>query len=464
MILSMSILRIVPRCAFTLAMPLIAFELCLRAADPDIAFKPISTRSVAANRIPEKPDYAHGLGTDLHWLDFGLESRSRYEYRWNDYTSLGLLTDDAFVTRNLLYLGIKKAIDPLRFSLELADSRRFLSNRLDNPNIEDELDILQAYMQLHFDNVLGDAPLSLSFGRMAFDWADRRLISRNRNRNTISAFDGLRLRLGDENAPWEIDAIAVRPVDRYVDEFDESTDHATLYGIAGYWRGWSPHVVLEPFWLWLEQSDFRGIPIQRSLHSFGLHAFGQWGEKSAWDYDLSLAGQWGKTLNLDHRAWAAHAEVGRTFTSPWKPRLGLCLNYASGDSNAADGSNERFDPLFGATYAFYGYTSYFAWQNIINPALRLSFQPASKLKCEIMHRANWLASDTDAWVRGLRRDKTGGSGTFVGQETDVRIVLQLCKNFEIDLAYAHYFPGSFVNDTGSAPQSDFVQIAGTLRF
>ena len=52
----------------------------------------------------------------------------------------------------------------------------------------------------------------------------------------------------------------------------------------------------------------------------------------------------------------------------------------------------------------------------------------------------------------------------MGQETDIRLVWQLCKNFDIDLAYARFFPGSLVNATGASPQSDFVQIAGTLRF
>lgn len=447
-----------------IALPLLVSVLTLAAAEPRAAFKVITTRSVAANRIAERPDYAHGFSDDVNWLDFGLESRTRYEYRWNDYSTPGLLTDDALVTRNLLYLGITNALDPLRFAVELEDSRRFLSDRLDNPNIEDELEVLQAHAQLHFKDIIGDAPLSLSFGRMIFDWADRRLIARNRNRNTISAFDGLRLRLGDENAPWEIDAIAVRPVDRNVDDLDESSDNATLYGIAGYWRGWSPHVVLEPYWLWLDQNEIRGVPIQRDLHTFGVHAFGQSGEKSAWDYDLSLAGQWGETQGREHRAWAAHAEVGRTFSNAWKPRLAFWLNYASGDHNATDGSNERFDPLFGATYAFYGYSSYFAWQNMINPALRLSFQPTKNLKCEIMHRAIWLASDTDAWVRGLRRDTTGGSGNYVGQELDLRFVWQLASCFDIDFAYAHFFPGGFASGTGAAPHGNFMQIAGTLRF
>jgi hypothetical protein len=462
--LSVSILPNAPFHALKPALLLAASALGLPAAEPAAAFKPVTTRSVAANRIAGMPDYAHGLNGDLSWLDFGLESRTRYEYRWNDHSTPDLLTDDALVTRNLLYLGIKNALDPLRLVFELEDSRRFLSDRLDNPNIENEFEMLQAWAQLHFDDVLGDSPLSLSFGRMIFDWADRRLIARNRNRNTISAFDGTRLRLGDENSPWEVDAIALRPVERKVNVLDQSSRDALLYGVAAYWRGWSPHVVLEPYWLWLDQSGTRDNPVQRDLHTFGLHAFGQWGEKSAWDYDLSLAGQRGETQGRKHRAWAAHAEAGRTFSTAWKPRLAVWLNYATGDRDAADKRNERFDPLFGATYAFYGYSGYFAWQNMINPALRLSFKPAKNFQVEVMYRAFWLASETDAWVRGLRRDPAGGSGSFVGQETDVRLVWQLCKNFDIDLAYAHFYPGSFVNQTGASPHGDFVQIAGTLRF
>jgi len=467
----MSILTIIPSRALKSAV-LLTSALNLQAGEPANSgavppagsFKPVTSRSVGVSRTASAPDYSHPFSEEAAWLDFGVESRTRYEYRWKDYSSLGLLTDDALVTRNLLYLGVRNALDPLRISVELEDSRRFLSDRPDNPNIENEFEVLQAYVQLHFEDAIGGAPLSLSFGRMVFDWADRRLISRNRNRNTISAFDGLRLRLGDENAPWEIDAIAVRPVERNVEDPDESGDNATLYGIAGYWRGWSPHVVLEPYWLWLDQNEIRGIPIQRDLHTFGLHAFGQWGEKSAWDYDLSLAGQWGRTQGREHRAGAIHLESGYTWSTAWKPRLAFWLNYASGDQNAADDSNERFDPLYGATYAFYGYSSYFAWQNMINPALRLSIAPAKNLKCELIHRAIWLASDTDVWVRSLRRDNTGGSGTYVGQETDVRLIWQVCQNFDIDLAYAHFFPGSFVDNTGLSPQSDFVQIAGTLRF
>ena len=464
MMLKMSMPPLNPRPLLHFVLVLLVSRLDLCAAEPPAPFKPVVTRSVAANRIAEVPDYAHALSDDVKWLDFGLESRTRYEYRWNDYSSLGLLTDDALVTRNLLYLAVKGPLDPLRLMVELEDSRRFLSDRIDNPNIETGFELLQAYAQLHFDDAIAGQSLSLNFGRMALDWADRRVLARNRNRNTISAFDGFRLRLGDEKAPWEIDAIALRPVNREVDHLDASTDNTTLVGISGYWRSLSPHLVLEPYWLWLDQDTDRLVPIQRDLHTFGLHTFGQWGKNLAWDYDLSFAGQWGSTQGNDHRAWAAHIEAGHTWSAAWKPRLALWLNYASGDRDGDDASNERFDPLLGATYAFYGYSSYFAWQNMINPALRLSIAPAKNLRCEFMHRAFWLASDTDAWVRGLRRDLTGKSGTFIGQETDFRLVWQIGKSFDIDLAYAHFWPGSFVSNTGRAPSGDFIQMAGTLRF
>ncbi|MFO1484615.1 MAG: alginate export family protein [Verrucomicrobiaceae bacterium] len=429
----------------------------------ETSFKPVVTRSVAANRVAEKPEYAHVFSNDVSWLEVGLESRTRYEARGNDYAS-GLLSDDALVTRNLLYLGVKKTIDPLRIMFELQDSRRFFSDLPASPNVSDTLEPLQAYAQLYFENAIGEAPLSISFGRMAFDWADRRLISRNRNRNTISAFDGIRLRIGNENAPWEIDAIAVRPVNRSIQDRDQSSDDLMLYGLAGYWRGWSPHVVLEPYWLWLDQREANTVTQRRNLHTFGLHAFGQWGRASAWDYDFSLAGQWGSTGGLTHRACAGHVEAGYTWNMAWKPRLGLWLNYASGDHNPGDGSNQRFDPLFGATYSFYGFSSYFTWQNIINPALRLSLQPAKNLKCEIIYRGIWLASATDSWVKAGRLDATGNSGSYVGQELDLRFVWQLSSFFEIDLACAHFFPGSFVQNTGTSPPGNFMQVAGTLRF
>jgi hypothetical protein len=423
----------------------------------------VTTRSVAANRVAELPGYASVLSDTQPGLIFGIESRSRYENRWNDYTTDNLLSEDAFLTRNLLFAAVRGPLDPLRLGLELEDSRRFFSGQAANPNLQTGFEFLQAYAQLYFNETLHSQPLSISLGRFAFDAVDRRLIARNRNRNTINAFDGLRVRLGDEGSRWELESFALRPVKRLINSWDRSARDSTLLGISGYWRGQAPAITLEPYWLWLDQNESSLSPIQRDLHTIGLHLFGYLGPSENWDYDLSLAGQWGRSQTLQHLAWAGHFELGHRWNQGWKPRLASWLNLASGDRDPADGTSQRFDPLFGATYAFYGFSSYFSWQNMVNPALYLSFQPRPGLRCELIHRAFWLASSRDNWVRTQRQTDRAGSA-YVGQEADLRLVWQVCRNLELDLAYSHFFPGSFASRTGAAPHADFFQVAATLSF
>ncbi|MBP6603065.1 MAG: alginate export family protein [Verrucomicrobiales bacterium] len=421
--------------------------------------KPVITKAVAANRLASVPDYVSAFEEEIAWLDFGLDSRSRFEFRDQDYRTSDLLSESVFFQRSLVYLGIHDVLDPLRAAFEFEDSRRGLSERAESANDANHTELLQAYGELHFADAFDGDPVSVRFGRMAFDASDRRLIARNRYRNTINAFDGLRLRIGEESSLLEWDAFALRPVERSVDALDESSEEGLLYGVTGYLRAFSPQVVIEPYWLLSDQVAEGG----KHLHTGGVHTYGQFG-KSAWDYDFDFAGQWGESAGLSHQAWAAHAEIGHSWDHPWKPRLGAWLNFASGDRNPIDGESGRFDPLYGATFAFYGYSGYFSWQNMINPALRLSFQPMEKLRCEIIHRGIWLAGEHDAWVRGSRQNAIGGSGNYVGQELDLRASWQATKHLEIEAVFASFFPGEFVEATGPSPGSQFGYLAATLRF
>jgi hypothetical protein len=434
------------------------------------AAKPLVSKAVATNRIASLPDYARPLDESVaawggegeeapNWLDFGIESRSRFEFRDQDYRTTDLISEEVFYQRSLVYLGIHDLLDPFRVAVEFEDARRGLSLRPESANEANHTELLQGYGELYLDDAVNDEALSLRFGRMAFDSIDRRLISRNRYRNTINAFDGARLRIGDEKSPIEWDTFALRTVDRSVDALDRSGDDSLLYGITGYLRTASPELVLEPYWLLADQSSGTG----KKLHTSGLHAYGLIGG-SGWDYDIDIVGQWGVSAGLDHSAWAAHAEAGYSWDHPWKPRLSGWLNYATGDRDPLDSESGRFDPLYGATFAFYGYTSYFSWQNMINPAVRLSFLPHAALRCEIIHRGVWLASERDAWTRGSRSDATGGSGRYVGQELDLRAAYRVNEHLEIEAVFSRFFPGDFVEATGASPASNFGYVAATLRF
>ncbi|HPF41130.1 MAG TPA: alginate export family protein [Phycisphaerae bacterium] len=430
-----------------------------------------TTRSVAAAPHRDLPTYVHtySLGErGDNWFDFGLEQRTRFEIR-DDFYAKSLASDDRFLMRTRGYLGVRSALDPLRFGVEFQDSRR-LGGEL---NIEDtgdinENELLQLFAELYFaDAVAPGHPVSIRFGRMSYDTIDRRLVARNRFRNTTNAFDGLRVRIGDDMTPWEIEAFAYQPVERFIRSFDHGDDERWFYGLTGAWRGWSPWVTLEPYYFVLDEDRKAYSAIDREIHTLGLHGFGLIGD-SGFDYDFNVAYQFGNVTRGKHRAFATHAELGYTFDTEWTPRAAFMFDYASGDENPNDGVNERFDRLFGAAHNFYGHSDNVILSNLIQAALHLSAKPSKKLKLNAFYRNFWLASDRDAFVSARISDPLGQSGDWVGHEIDLRAQYALSGEVGLDLGFSHFMPGAFTSHAGGASVDDsdffYVQITITPKF
>jgi len=428
------------------------------SAPPDAA--PVrSSRAIGAKPSPDPPAYVAPRQPWWEpgplppparpWLLAGLEHRSRFAAAANDYLS-GLPTDRAYLSRTLVYVGIRDRLDPFRCTLEIEDSRRAFSDFPRNPRQTNTADFLQAWLELRLEPA--GTPASLRAGRMTLDFVDRRLVARNRFRNSANAFDGLRLRLGDPGGPWVADLFATRPVEPRAHELDRSRPERLLAGGSATLRNAAPDCTLEPYYLYFSDERAPGTAAERHLHTFGLHAFGQ-PAAGRLDYDLGAAVQLGDSNRLDHRAWALRAELGYSFDHPWNPRLAAWVNYATGDRDPDDDDHQRFSQLFGSAFGPYGFTRYFSWENILNPAVHLSLRPRPDLRFEAFLRGYWLASASDAWVRTGRRDPDGDSGRHLGRELDLRLRWQATENLLLDAGYAHFLPGSFVERTGPDPAS-----------
>lgn len=412
----------------------------------------------------EPPRYVHqadrtGLAafSGMDWLDIGLDYRVRYEYRDNDFRRPTDALDDPLLLRARLYLGIKQKLDPLRLVLELEDARRVSSRYAPDDRDVNIVEPIQAYMELYYPNGAGrDRPLSVKVGRQAMEYVDRRLLARNEWRNTTNTFDGLRATLGRRANDWQLDVLALQPVRRPSFGLDEPEDSQWLTGAILDWRRWSRHVTFQPYYLRFTQDGARApTPITRDIHTLGFRAYGATGP-TGWDWDVSIAQQFGEDGPRTHRAQAVILDSGYTAEHAWKPRFSASVLYASGDRDPNDHLNQRFERLFGFARPLSS-SDYIQWENLRSPKVRVEFAPAPSVRIDAGLSAYWLESATDRWNVARLRDPSGESGTFLGHEFDLRVRFPLGSHVGMNLGYARFEPGAFTRATsGRTDVSEFV--------
>lgn len=450
----------------------------------------VERKSYGTGRETEPPRYVRQLNktwlrdfdslAEVDWLDIGLDYRVRYEWRDNDFRRGRDTIDEPILLRTRGFVAIKNILDPLRFTLEVEDARR------NNSQFTREFDTrdvnyaepIQAYVELYFketplgkDDLGNDRPISIRAGRHAFEYTDRRLLARNEWRNTTNNFQGVRTLIGQQKNDWQLDLLALKPVQRFTNQLDEVDHSQNLYGVIGDWRRWSEYVTLQPYYLLLKQDGdevkftANGSPIaanqkiDREIHTAGLRAYGVVG-KTGWDYDASFVKQWGTQdrLNnaggfiaeLDHEAYAYNAEIGYSWKHPWKPRLSAFYGVASGDKNPTDGKNQRFERLFGFARPWSN-NDYFQMENLVAPKLRVEFEPQVSwlegLKVDAGYNWYRLHEERDRWNNAGLRDTRGLSGRDIGEEVDIRVRFPLGKYVGVNLGYAHFWAGDFVKAT-----------------
>ncbi len=458
--------------------PILLFTLTLLA--------PITAFAASASSEPAEKNYyvdAPGYGTqpeseppryvrtlsktgieqfkNLDWLDAGFESRTRYEWRNNDFRRNVSTLDEPILARQRLFMGVHDILDPFRVAFELQDSRRFNSQFTDDNRDVNRFEFIQAYGELYFKDALGASrPVALRVGRMAYEVMDRRLIARNEWRNTTNTFQGARALIGQNKNDWQLDAMLLQPLNRDPDNWDNPTKRQWFYGGIGSWRRWSEIVTIQPFYLGLHQDRY-GSTAERVIHSPGIRFYGIPG-KSGFDYDVQAVYQFGRNGSEKQNAFASILEVGYRIEHEWKPRVSVNYGYASGDRKPNDDTNERFEKFFGFARPWSN-GDYFQWENIHAPKLRLEAMPASKIRFDTGINGYWLASDTDRWNNANLRDTTGRSGSFIGSEIDARVRYRVVPQVDLNVGYTFFQPGKFTQNTSRDDSSNFFYTELTFR-
>ena len=397
---------------------------------------------------------------DLTWLDVGLQYRARFEHRDNDFRRSSDVVDDPILSRTRAYFAVKDILDPLRLTFEIQDSRRFHSQFTADDSDVNNPEFVQSYAELYFKNALGSTggdqrPISIRAGKMAFEVLDRRLVARNEWRNTTNNFQGVRAIFGQNTNDWQVDTFSLQPIVRLPHKRDDVNDNQRFSGVIINWRRWSDLVTLQPFYFRLDQKD-SSTSVGRKIHVTGLRGYGVI-PNTAFDYDLSGIYQFGNNGVEVHRASAAIAELGYTFTHKWKPRLSENYGYASGDENPTDLKSQRFERLFGFARPWSN-NDYFQFENIEAAKTRLEIQPIKDFRFDAGYSLYWIASSSDRWNKANLRDRKGKSGDFIGSEFDFRARYEVNANLDANLGYAYFEPGEFTKNVSRDNPSNFVYL------
>ncbi|MEQ1740525.1 MAG: alginate export family protein [Methyloglobulus sp.] len=444
----------------------------------------------------DPPSYVRNLSKtqfeqfrDVEWLDVGLEHRTRYEYRENDYrptptgnnssTDFRPDPDNLWLLRTRAYLGVHDILDPLRFAVEFQDSRSY--NGLYERNVSDvnEFELIQGYAELYFKDLLGhNRPLSIRAGRQHLELLDRRLIGNNQFRNTTNNFEGFRVRFGKKQNDWDLDTFAFQPIERLKYDFDRPDEDTWIYGGVLSLKQWSDYITIQPYFIGRKQNGDPTNPVSANrkpdldIYAPGLRVYGLIGE-SGFDFDADINKQFGRSGVIDkktglqvmqqHDALAYSLELGYTFDLSWKPRASLYYGYGTGDKNSSDSANQRFDSFYGFNQPW-SRNDYFSWDNIITPKARIEFTPYKDVRVDAGYNAFLLQSETDAWNRANLKDKSGKSGSFLGHEFDVRMRHKLNPYVDWSLSYARFEPGSFTRSFNDPVDGPFTDRASNFFF
>jgi hypothetical protein len=486
----------------TLALPAFAAT-AAKKADP----KPAAEASALT--------FANGLVT----LD--IEERLRWEVRDNNRDfdrSVNDVRDDGWLlSRFRLGLAIKPG-SWLKLYAQVQDTREWFGQRGNVPGINgveggDYFDLRQAYLEF------GDFkqfPLSVTVGRQVLTYGDSRLVADSKWGNFGRTFDGVKLRL--QTGKFWVDAFAVRPVQIRKNEFNDSDSADNFFGIYGGTDALGFQTT-ELYFLYRDKADaqpdldptnktnangsYNG-PAQR-IGTLGTRWKSKAGELHGFDYSAEFAYQFGDlwtgaktTPRLSHHAFALALTGGYTWEdAPWKPRLGLEYDYASGDKNPKDGSSQSFQNLFPSNHANYGFMDTFGWRNLHDLRLSLSAKPLKNVEVTLDYHAFWLAETTD-YAYGSNGNGTGrtttpsttatvtttkkgvtttkkvttagkdvrtiGANNFAGHEVDLTTNWKVNKHLSFLVGYSHFFAGPYLRDTGASSDADFGYLQATLSF
>ncbi len=397
------------------------------------------------------------------WIQFNGEYRARFEGFTHRAYSKG--NDDHYLLNRVRFGFRVKPADRVQLVVQTQDSRVFGNSLIPSaPPFQDSFDLRLGYLEL------GDpekTTLAFRVGRQEISLGEERLLGSSNWGNTARSFDALRV-YWRPVPKARFDLFASSVVAQTDGSFDRHVDGDDLHGVIGQldWRG----VHFEPFGLWRLAPRARSESGQfgkLDTKTFGTRVVGRQGKQT--EYVMEMIGQTG-SWGLDAvGSWAGHWRVVRTLSTDRRvPRLRFEYDYATGDSDPADGRHQTFELLYPTPHDKLGLADQVGWKNIHHLGGVGEWLPNRSLTLQVKFHEWWLASLRDGVYNAggvlISRDPSGQSGRHVGHEVDLQALGNVGKQLKLGGGVGHVFPGGFLRRTTPGRAYTFPYVMLTWAF
>jgi len=315
--------------------------------------------------------------------------------------------------------------------------------------------------------VADDTSLTLRLGRRGLEYGRQRLVSPLPWANTLRTWDGASLHLegdaGFVDAFWTLYA----PVRKY--HFNKPDEDQQFFGVYASGKPGVPGMVVDLYMLGLVRNGtytVNGTVGNDDRYTLGTRIATPLGTR-ALSLEFEGAYQLGRVGRSDVSAFMLALELAAEVADAWAaPRLALGLDYASGD-HSAGGDVQTFDPLFPLGHAYFGIMDVVGRQNVIDVSPSVTSHPWSGATLKLSGHVFRRAQREDALYNAggmVVRPGAPGTSRDVGEEVDVVLGQRFGRHVTAEIGYGHFFPGTFIEQTGSHEAIDFFYVQLALRY